>query len=357
MQEGWEYRLDSLCRHLVPLKQRAPLIEAAKELPKIVNVVATANLLPPGYTLPLKTIASSVPCAQYAPRMFAACILRFTGSISACTALLFSTGSVVIVSLRSKDHARQMGQMLRAILEAALPLFAQRLRFEGCRIQNAVGSTDLGYPIDLQAMSEAAPACCKYFPELFTGLECKIWLTPDYKCNCKKGGGGGAKCSCVVKLLLFKTGRLVITGARRLSDVNAVFFRIKALLGEFKQVDRQFYNQLGSMLITMPPEKVVARKDLKPDVAVACVLSGINPLTTSTTVPVPAETGGTVLLSPFMQMALAGRVEVIKTLYLMDPGAADERDGAGRTTLERLQQLTERTPEQTQIMEMLSEVK
>lgn len=376
----WAPQLDALCRQLVPLKRRAPLIEAAKELPKIVNVVATANLLPPGYTLPLKTIASSVACAQYAPRMFAASILRFTGSISAITALLFSTGSIVIVSLRSKAHARYMGQVLRAILEAACPLFAQRLRFERCEIHNVVGNADLGYPIDLQAMSEAAPACCKWFPELFPGLECKIWLTESYKCVCGKGnrgssnnpkfGGGnnrttlllpGAgsqrKCSCVVKLLIFKTGCLVITGARRLSDVNAVFFRIKSLLSEFKSNDKRFYKELGSMLTTVAPDKP-PRKELKPDVAVACVLSGVNPLSApapTTTIGNPSVVG----LSPFMQMALAGRVDVIKTLFLMDPGAADERDSAGRTTLERLLCIPvgERTAEQTQIIEMLNEVK
>jgi hypothetical protein len=224
-----------------------------------------------------------------------------------------------------------------------------------------VGNADLGYPIDLQAMSEAAPACCKYFPELFPGLECKIWLTPDYKCSCGKGrtgtkfgGGNGSqrKCSCVVKLLLFKTGCLVITGARRLCDVNAVFFRIKSLLGEFKQLDQRFYRQLGTMLTAVAPEKTT-RKDLKPDVAVACVLSGINPLVNKNAAAAPSSSS----MSPFMQMALAGRIEVIKTLFLMDPDAADERDEAGRTTLERLQQLTERTPEQTQIMEMLKEVK
>lgn len=371
-QQGWEQQLNLLCAQLVPLKKRPALIEAAKQLPKIVNVVATANLLPPGYTLPLRIIASSVACAQYAPRMFAASILRFTGSISACTVLLFSTGSVVIVSLRSKDHARYMGQVLRSILEAACPLFAQRLRFDRCEIHNVVGNADLGYPIDLKAMSEAAPSCCKWFPELFPGLECKIWLTESYKCVCGKGGGNAAlakllpgagsqrKCSCVVKLLIFKTGCLVITGARRLSDVNAVFFRIKSLLGEFKSdgIDKRFYKELGNML-TKTSTTTEQRKELKPDVAVACVLSGMNPMFTATASGGEKNQNGIVSLPPFMQMALAGRVEVVRTLFLMDPDAAEEQDSASRTTLERLLCIpaAERTAEQSQIIEMLKEVK
>lgn len=368
--EGLEAQIATLCQELIPLKKRLPLIEAAKQLPKIVNVVATANFLPPGYTLPLKSIACSVACAQYAPRMFAACIVRFTGSISACTALLFSTGCVVIVSLRSKEHARHMSQMLRVILEAACPRYARRLCFERCEIHNIVGNADLGYPIDLRAMSEAAPACCKWFPELFPGLECKIWLTENYRCECGKGRrntlsqllpgvGAQRKCSCVVKLLIFDTGRLVITGARRLADVNAVFFRIKVLMEEFKTNDRQFYTQLGSMLTAAPTEKTVPRTELKPDVAVACVLAGMNPMFTKKDVGGGGE-GGVVVdnsLPPFMKMALAGRVDVVKTLFLMDPSAAEERDGSGRTTLERLSQIPDKSAEHTKIIEMLNEVK
>jgi hypothetical protein len=274
-----------------------------------------------------------------------------------------------------------MGQMLRAILEAACPLFAQRLRFYRCEIHNVVGNADLGYPIDLQAMSEAAPACCKWFPELFPGLECRIWLTESYTCVCGKmgtkkgkdsydtimlpGAGSHRKCSCVVKLLIFKTGCLVITGARRLADVNAVFFRIKSLLGEFKSngINKQFYKQLGSMLT--PASDKAPRKDLKPDVAVACILSGINPMTSKPAVaatPAAAAAAAAAAgetLPPFMQVSLAGRTDVVKMLFLMDPGAADERDAAGRNTLERMLQIPigERTAEQKGIIEMLTEVR
>jgi hypothetical protein len=56
-----------------------------------------------------------------------------------------------------------------------------------------------------------------------------------------------------------------------------------------------------------------------------------------------------------MQMALAGRVEVVRGLFLMDPDAATECDAQGRTTLERLQAIAQvdLTPEQKQIMDML----
>lgn len=375
----WETLLEQLPRETRPLKQDPVLIKKARALPKIVNVVATATLLPPKYTLPLKTIARSVACAQYTPRMFAATILKFTDSISSCAALVFSTGSVVAVSLRSENHARYLCQMLRVILESVRcavagqeTTFAGRLRFESCEIHNTVGSAELGYRIDLKAAAEAAPACCKWFPEWFPGLECKIWLNENYRCECGRAGkAGGAipgagsqrKCSCVVKLLIFDTGRLVITGARRLQDVNAVYFRIKAQVGEYKNAaDRNFYGRLGSFLRSWTSSASTSktlRKELKPDVAVACVLAGVSPIG----VPNPSKTGtvppGETGIPPFMQMALAGRVEVVKSLYLMDPTGATERDSAGRDTLQRLASIpsTERTPEQTQILNMLSEVK
>jgi hypothetical protein len=146
--------------------------------------------------------------------------------------------------------------------------------------------------------------------------------------------------------------------------VNAVFFRIKSLLGEFKSdgIDKRFYKELGNMLTKTSTTTTTTeqRKELKPDVAVACVLSGMNPMFTATA-PTGGEKNqnGVVSLPPFMQMALAGRVEVVRTLFLMDPDAAEEQDSASRTTLERLLCIpaAERTAEQSQIIEMLKEVK
>lgn len=397
----WENDLDRLTDSVIPLKRRAALQEAARLVPSIVNVVATATFLPPGYTLPMKAIARKLRCTQYAPRMFAANILKFTDSISACTALIFSTGCVVVVSLRSENHARYICQQLRILLETvpcalkdtrgerlSARTLEGRLDFDRCEIHNIVGKADLAYRIDLQAMADAAPASCKWFKDSFPGLECKVWLTPSYSCVCGRPAGykptsvfegpGQRKCSCAVKLLIFPTGKLVITGARRLDDVNAVFYRVKALAPLYEAraagqpapetvAPRDFYQDFAKKILpagtttttttkggAAPAAGARVQKELKADVAIACIMSDIPMLAPSMADPASKTTAGE-RMPPFMQMALAGRIDVVRGLFLMDPDAAEERDTEGRTTLERLRTIAQAdlTPEQRQIMEML----
>jgi TATA-box binding protein (TBP) (component of TFIID and TFIIIB) len=398
--EEWPFELKRLCETIVPLKRRPALQQAALLVPSIVNVVATATLLPPGYTLPMKAIARTLKCCQYAPRMFAAIIVKLADTISACTALIFSTGCVVVVSLRSENHASYICQTLRLLLETVHCVLRDergmlldsrtlegRLHFDRCEIHNIVGKADLAYRIDLQAMAEAAPSSCKWFKDSFPGLECKIWLTASYTCVCGRPAGskataiaafegpGQRKCSCAVKLLIFPTGRLVITGARRLQDVNAVFFRVKALAPLYEarpagpapqpSAPDDFYQDFAQNVLPAPPEATASvgiahartKKQLKPDVAIACIMAGVSmlqPTPKEGTAAAPAAADA----PPFMQMALAGRVDVVRGLYLMDPDAAEERDAQGRTTLQRLRSIPagELTTEQKQIMEMLHEV-
>lgn len=389
----WEDELGRLGDTLIPLKRRPALQEAARLVPSIVNVVATATFLKPGYTLPMKAIARTLRCTQYAPGMFAANILKFTDSISACTALIFSTGCVVVVSLRSENHARYICQLLRTRLETVpcrlrdergtlLPTrtLEGRLDFDRCEIHNIVGKADLSHRIDLQAMADAAPSSCKWFKDSFPGLECKVWLTPSYKCVCGRPAGykaitaatfegpGQRKCSCAVKLLIFPTGKLVITGARRLQDVNAVFYRVKARASLYEEQPEgnksdaaappaDFYQDFAANVIPAPSvgAKVArVKKQLKPEVAIACIMADVPMLAPTVADPATKTTAGE-RMPPFMQMALAGRVDVIRGLFLMDPDAAEERDSEGRTTLERLRTIAQAdlTPEQRQIMEML----
>lgn len=387
---AWENDLRHLEETIVPLKRRPALQEAARLVPSIVNVVATATFLPPGYTLPMKEIARTLKCTQYAPRMFAAIILKFTDSISACTALIFSTGCVVVVSLRSEYHARYICQLLRVVLETIqCPLkglgtrsLEGRLDFDRCEIHNIVGKADLMYRVDLQSMADAAPSSCKWFKDSFPGLECKVWLTPTYTCVCGRPAGykapvpvfdgpGQRKCSCAVKLLIFPTGRLVITGARRLQDVNAVFYRVKALAplyaadriaslvnnNEATEAPVDFYQEFAQNILVTPSSDRSAprtKKTLKADVAIACIMADVPMLAPSNdgskTMATPENN-----MPPFMQMALAGRVDVVRGLFLMDPDAAEECDSQGRTTLVRLRTIPpgDLTLEQKEILEML----
>ena len=72
------------------------------------------------------------------------------------------------------------------------------------RIQNLVASTAVGYPLDLEAFADTYGTSVSYEPDMFPGLVLRI---PQPK----------------LVLLCFRSGRIVITGARSRVDVNGAF--------------------------------------------------------------------------------------------------------------------------------------
>lgn len=343
-------------------------------------------------------------CSQYAPVLFAANIIKFTDSTTNATALVFGSGKIVVVSGLSVNHTRYISQLIRVVIEQISCMMISeedgksvvkgsllgRTVFQQCNIHNIVAHGDLGCRIDLQAMCDEAPACCKWFPDLFPGLKCKIWLNQDHRCACKTGKRGPGtpgppatprrageedeiaivigkqnKCICAVKVLIFDSGCIVVTGGRHVSDVNSVFFRIKHLAPQFKSgnsdapipKEDRFYQRLSAMMVptgnTLKQVKQMVRPELKPTEAIASVLAGIaTPAVASAPLKKARLPGGT----PLMRMAEAGRVNDVRMTLEMDSAQAEERDGEGRTTMERLKliPIQERTLQHKQIMDLLA---
>ena len=397
---------------IIPIKS----IPLALDLPRIENVVSTAVLLPPdkGYKLPLEALSLRIKCSQYAPILFAANIIKISDSITDSTALIFASGKIVVVASLSVNHTRYISQLIRMIIEQVSCMMRDaegriyegsllnRTVFEQCCIHNIVGSGDLHCRVDLQAMCDAAPMACKWFPDLFPGLKCKIWLTQSHKCECSpapprwggatgeidtelidplalilgksfapalSGGSGGGKCSCAVKMLIFDTGRIVVTGARTVQDINNVFFRIKKLTTQFSMTatipkNDRFYSRLSTMLVptgeTMKQVKVFAAPP-------ACGGGGGGHLsnimstmeqktkrqknTTTTNVQQAANTTTTAL----MRLCFAGRISDVRLLLQFDKNQVKERDGNGFTVLERLMALpsTHRSAVHDEMLELL----
>lgn len=168
----------NLLSSIEPIRKR-PVSDEARMLPKIVNLVSTVELLPQGkgYRLPLHAIARALACAQYAPVLFAANILKLTDSIGDCTPLVFASGKIVVVSGQTPHHTLYMSQLTRFILEQIqcamraedgtinpCGSLVGRTIFRDCTIHNVVGHAELGCRINLQAMCEAAPSACKWVP-------------------------------------------------------------------------------------------------------------------------------------------------------------------------------------------------
>jgi transcription initiation factor TFIID TATA-box-binding protein len=88
------------------------------------------------------------------------------------------------------------------------------------KIQNIVGSHDVGFNIKLEALRNAASSMCTYEPECFPGL---IFRMKDPK----------------VVLLIFSSGKIVLTGAKQRQQIYDAYKNIKALLMTHKNEEQR----------------------------------------------------------------------------------------------------------------------
>ena len=170
----------------------------------IENVVASTSL---GEALDLQAIARVLGGAEYEPEQFPGLIYRIKEPKTAV--LLFRSGKVVCTGAKSLEHVR-----------IAIDLVAKQIGAAGIAVnknpeivvQNIVATSDLAAQIDLNAIAISLGAGkVEYEPEQFPGL---VYRIDDPK----------------VVVLLFGSGKLVCTGARKPSDVEQAVEKITAEL-------------------------------------------------------------------------------------------------------------------------------
>lgn len=360
-----------------PLLKKKRLDE--DNLPIIVNFVATTPILPQNgqFSLPLMTISAKWGCSQYAPNLFAANIIKIRDALATSTVLLFVSGIMVVVSGKSMNHARNVSQTVRLNIERthcmmhkndASEIYKGSLKSRTtsaeCSIHNIVGHGSVGFGLDLQKLVDAGTNCWKWFPDLFPGAKGKIWLTDSMRCECAASAPGvpqskRAKCKCNIKMILFNSGQVVITGGRTIEEINACFSRIRHLASSFESAgqknvprDVRFYKRLAEMMVptgmTMKNVKTVDRQELDPDEALACVLTGMEIETKPQQRDYNDEK-----VTPLMKMAEDGRVEAVEMLIAMDPDQIHQKDSQGRTAAERLRALPNKNREIEKILKMI----
>mmetsp|Transcript_9493 Transcript_9493/g.23209 ORF Transcript_9493/g.23209 Transcript_9493/m.23209 type:complete len:205 (-) Transcript_9493:79-693(-) len=178
----------------------------AEIIPTLQNIVATVNL---ACHLDLKKIALQARNAEYNPRRFAAVIMRIREPKT--TALIFGSGKMVCTGAKSEENARLASRKYARIIQK----LGFEARFTEFKIQNIVGSCDVKFPIRLEKLAYAHGNFCSYEPELFPGI---IYRMLDPK----------------VVLLIFVSGKIVLTGAKDKRDINEAFRKIYTALGQFK---------------------------------------------------------------------------------------------------------------------------
>src|SRR5436853_3164538 len=167
---------------------------------KIENVVASTSL---GEQLDLQAIALALGGAEYEPEQFTGLIYRRKEPQTAT--LLFRSGKVVCTGAKSLEHVKQAIEIVAKQIEAAGIPIKKNPEIE---VQNIVASSDLGTEINLNAIAiSLGLEKVEYEPEQFPGLV--------YRIDVPK-----------VVVLLFGSGKLVCTGARKPSDVEQAVEKI-----------------------------------------------------------------------------------------------------------------------------------
>lgn len=167
---------------------------------RIENVVASTTL---GTELDLQSIALRLDGAEYEPDRFPGLIYRLKEPKTAI--LLFHSGKAVCTGGKSW---KQVDQTIRLVSELIRKGGQKILPHPKIQVQNIVATADLGNEINLNSVAiTLGLERVEYEPEQFPGLVCRL-DEPR------------------VVVLLFGSGRLVCTGARRPSDVQLAVQKI-----------------------------------------------------------------------------------------------------------------------------------
>ena len=173
---------------------------------KVENVVAFAAL---GNKISLTELIGKLSDVEYDPERFPGVVYRIKNPRAA--ALIFSSGKIVCTGARSVKLAKEaMHKIVDKVRETGVDLPTE---FE-IRIENIVASTQIHVKNKLNLEDLAYKLeNSEYEPESFPGL---VYRLRDPK----------------AAFLLFGSGKIICTGARRVEDIHTALEKFKATLEE-----------------------------------------------------------------------------------------------------------------------------
>lgn len=167
---------------------------------KIENIVASAKV---AESLDLQIISSQIKDAEYNKKRFPGVVLRMQDPKIA--ALVFGSGKVVLTGAKSVDSLSRGLEILGNRLRELKIDITDELEY---KIQNIVTSADLGTPINLNKIAVGFNLDrIEYEPEQFPGL---VYRLEEPK----------------VVVLLFGSGKLIITGGKQPNDAKEAVNKI-----------------------------------------------------------------------------------------------------------------------------------
>jgi transcription initiation factor TFIID TATA-box-binding protein len=171
---------------------------------EIQNVVAVASL---GQKMDLVAITKIFSNVEYRPRKFPGLVFKLKKLKT--TTLIFSTGKMVCTGAKSEKEA--FSEVRKVVRELKNKGFIIPGRPE-IEIVNIVASADVGSKVDLEETVEVLDKII-YEPEQFPGA---IYRMEEPR----------------VVLLIFTSGKLVITGAKREEQVHEAADKMRSILVE-----------------------------------------------------------------------------------------------------------------------------
>ncbi|MGA2310603.1 MAG: TATA-box-binding protein [Candidatus Bathyarchaeia archaeon] len=174
-----------------------------KAIINIQNVVAAATL---NQKVDLNAVVKSFPGVEYRPEQFPGLVFRLKRPKTAT--LIFNSGKMVCTGAKSEQEARRaVMTVVKELKKGGIIILSK----PDLKVVNMVASASLGGKIDLEAVSTLGKTM--YEPEQFPGL---IYRMDEPK----------------VVILVFASGNLVCTGARREQDVYDAVHKLHERLEE-----------------------------------------------------------------------------------------------------------------------------
>lgn len=172
--------------------------------PVVSNVVSTFKSSNGGKKLNLLRYAQEYGF-EFQPSRFAACSIRIKDKHSQArsTALAFTSGKFVITGCRSERESLLCSRRYIYLLNR----LGERLSFRGFLTQNIVSSVNIGYPLQLHLMQRDNTSEMAWESRKFPGL---VWRDQKSK----------------LVLLCFRSGRIVITGAKSRRQIDSEWERL-----------------------------------------------------------------------------------------------------------------------------------
>ena len=123
------------------------------------------------------------------------------------TALIFASGKMVVTGAKSEDDSKLASRKYARIIQK----LGFGAKFTDFKIQNIVGSCDIKFPIRLEGLASRHHHFSSYEPELFPGLIYRM-IKPK------------------IVLLIFVSGKIVLTGAKVREEIYTAFESIYPVL-------------------------------------------------------------------------------------------------------------------------------